>query len=173
MEDDAPALGWAKLKYAQVERERRWLVRDVPWHLVVRSTSIEDLYVADTQLRVRRVRDLATDAVLFKIARKGDLAPSKRLITTIYLAAQEYDLLSQLPGQSLTKVRHSIRCTDGTLASIDVFTGELERLVLAEWEFETDEKMEAWRPPDFVGAEVTFDERYSGGQLAQNGMPTG
>lgn len=171
MEQDAAALGWPNLKYAQVERERRWLVKDVPWHLVVRSSSIVDLYVAETQLRVRSVRDVATGSALFKLARKADLSPSKRLITTIYLAAHEYELLSQLAGKRVTKVRHSIQCPDGTSASIDVFTGDTGHLVLAEWEFDSDEAMEAYEPPDFVGQEVTADERFSGGQLARHGMP--
>ena len=172
MEGEAAALGWPKLKYAQVERERRWLVRDMPSNLVVRSTAIEDLYLSDSQLRVRSVRDLSTDALLFKLARKADLAPSKRLITTIYLAAQEHRLLSQLPGARLSKVRHSIRCLDGTSASIDVFKGDLQGLMLAEWEFESDEVMEAYEPPDFVGPEVTADARYCGGALACRGMTT-
>jgi CYTH domain-containing protein len=172
MKDDADALGWPKLKYAQIERERRWLCSQVPWQWVVGSSSISDLYVSETQLRVREVRDLSTDAVLFKLARKADINPSKRLITTIYLAKEEHDLLSQLPGKTLSKVRHAVRCPDGTSASVDVFSGDLEHLIMVEWEFETDEAMEAYQPPSIVGPEVTDDLRYSGGHLARHGMPS-
>lgn len=172
MTDDAAAVGWPKLKYAQIERERRWLCNEVPWLWVIGSSSISDLYVSETQLRVRTVRDLSTDEAVFKLTRKGDLAPSKRLITTIYLANEEHELLSQLPGRRLRKIRHAVRCPDGTTASVDVFSGALQHLVMAEWEFETDEAMEAYQPPSFVGPEVTIDPRYTGGHLARHGLPS-
>jgi CYTH domain-containing protein len=172
MPDDAAALGWPNLKYVQIERERRWLCKEVPWPWVIGSSFISDLYVSETQLRVRAVRDLSTDEVVFKLTRKGDLAPSKRLITTIYLANEEHELLSQLPGRRLTKIRHSVQCPDGTTASVDVFSGALVHLVMAEWEFETDHAMEAYQPPSFVGPEVTNDRRYSGGHLAGHGTPS-
>ncbi len=52
-EATAAALGWPKAKYAWVERERRWLCHAIPWQRVLRSESITDLYVTDTQLRLR------------------------------------------------------------------------------------------------------------------------
>lgn len=172
MTDEAAPLGWPKLKYAQIERERRWLCNEVPWPLVIGANSISDLYVSESQLRLRAVRDLSTDAVVFKLTRKGDLSPFKRLITTIYLAQEEHALLSQLPGKRLSKIRHAVRCPDGTTASVDAFSGGLEHLVIAEWEFETDKAMEAYQPPSFVGPEVTNDPRYTGGHLAGHGMPS-
>lgn len=44
----AAALGFPKLKYAWVERERRWLCREIPMSRVVRAEAIVDLYVTDT-----------------------------------------------------------------------------------------------------------------------------
>ena len=47
----AQALGFQKLKYAFVERERRWLCRDVPLDRVLYAEAITDLHVAGTRHR--------------------------------------------------------------------------------------------------------------------------
>lgn len=49
----AAALGFPKVKYAWVERERRWLCRDVPLDRVIEAEAITDLYVTGTRLRLR------------------------------------------------------------------------------------------------------------------------
>jgi CYTH domain-containing protein len=171
--DTALKVGWPNLKYARVERERRWLCENLPVDRIVGSSSISDLYVRKTHLRVRAARSLGSGAVVFKLTRKADIAPAKRLVTTTYLSALEYELLSQLPGDRLEKVRHSLRCPDGSCVSVDVFSGALKRLRLIELEFESDAAMEAYPSPDVAGAEVTADRRYSGAELARHGIPNG
>ena len=165
------ALGWPKLKYAQIERERRWLCNEMPQDFVVFSKAISDTYFIETQLRLRAVRDLATLAYQFKLSRKADVSPSERIITTIYLSENEHNLIAKLPGNRLEKVRHSLRCSDGNLASVDVFSGALEGLSLLEMEFDNEAAMASYQPPNFAGAEVTADLRYTGGKLAAQGMP--
>ncbi len=51
-------LGFPKTKYMAVERERRWLCREVPHHLVVTTEVITDLYVTGSQLRLREARPI-------------------------------------------------------------------------------------------------------------------
>jgi CYTH domain-containing protein len=169
----AAALGWPKTKYAHVERERRWLCDSVPRERVTCSVAIVDIYVAGTRLRLREARDLGTGSVQFKLGRKADVAAAKRLITTIYLSAPEFALLSALPGARLEKLRHTVVDTDGRSVTLDEFGGDLAGLILAEVEFDDDAAMIAYRPPAFVGPEVTNDLRYTGGELASRGLPTG
>ena len=169
----AAALGWPKLRYAHVERERRWLCDAIPHDRVVASSRIVDLYVASTQLRLREQRDLATSEVQYKLGRKADLSASARLITTIYLSSPEFALLAALPGERLTKTRHRIAGASGETIVVDVFDGGLTGLILAEVEFADDGCMAAYRPPDFFGREVTDDPSYTGGQLARRGLVEG
>ena len=49
---------------------------------------------------------------------------------------------------------------------IDIFDPPLHGLVLAEAEFDSDNAMLAFRPPSYVIAEVTDDQRFTGGRLA-------
>jgi len=77
-------------------------------------------------------------------------------------------VLSALPGSGLTKTRYSV-----PPFGVDVFTGNLAGLLIAEIEFENgEEEKQCQIPPDVI-AEVTADPRLSGGRLAltkRNGL---
>ena len=70
------------------------------------------------------------------------------------------DALAVLPALELRKRRHSI-----PPYGIDVFEGALHGLVLAEAEFDSDEDMALAPVPPGAMAEVTFDERFTGGRF--------
>lgn len=167
----AAELGFLKPdKYAAIERERRWLCDTPPEGLSAYHTDIEDLYVEGARLRLRAMRPSDRPAI-FKLTRKADLAPDRRLITNIYLQEAEYDLLrGRLPGRPLSKRRRYLDC-QGVALSVDLFSGRLQGLILAELEFDTDEAMAAFAAPPALGREVTQDLRYTGGALAADGAP--
>ncbi len=54
----ATALGFPKPQYMSVERERRWLCRQVPRERVVQTEAITDLYVTGARLRLREARPI-------------------------------------------------------------------------------------------------------------------
>ncbi len=95
----AAALGWPKLKYAYVERERRWLCAEVPWDRVISSEALTDLYVTGTRLRLREAVPLAGGEPARRLGRKADVDAGTRLITSIYLSPEEFELLRGLPGE--------------------------------------------------------------------------
>jgi len=168
----AKALGWPKAKYAWIERERRWLCRGVPHERVVATETFEDLYVTGTQLRLRHATPGDGGPPMLRLGRKADVSPSVRLLTSIYLSAEEFRLLSDLPGARLRKVRHALGKVSGADLFVDVFEGALAGLVMAEAEFETVEAMTAFAMPDFAFKEVTEDVRYTGGRLVRDGLPS-
>jgi CYTH domain-containing protein len=167
----ATALGWPKSKYAWVERERRWLCRALPRDRVLRSERITDLYITDTQLRLRDAIPLEGGRPMRRLGRKADVSPQVRLLTSIYLSDREFELLSSLPGRILTKTRHHIGKVLGVEVSIDEFSGPLAGLIMAEAEFDDMETLSSYPMPDFAFAEVTDDVRYTGGELVANGAP--
>lgn len=168
----AAALGFPKIKYAWVERERRWLCREVPLDRVVEASAITDLYVTGTRLRLREARPLAGGPTMRRLTRKADVDAATRLITSIYLADAEFALLADLPGRVLKKTRHHLRPTGGVVVSVDRFEGALEGLILAEAEFETADALAAFPTPDFAIREVTDDPRYGGATLVVEGLPS-
>ena len=169
--ETAAALGFPKLKYAWVERERRWLCDHVPEALVVKAEEITDLYVEGTRLRLREAIPQDGGPIMRRIARKADVDAATRLITSLYLQAEEFALLADLPGLRLTKTRHHLRGPAGVTLSIDRFHGPLEGLILAEAEFDDAETLKAFPMPDFALREVTDDPRYGGGHLVRHGLP--
>ena len=56
--------------------------------------------------------------------------------------------------------------------AIDEFQADLDGLILAEAEFETDVLLANFPKPDFALREITDDPRFTGAFLAKNGLPT-
>jgi CYTH domain-containing protein len=167
----AAALGFLKPeKYAAVERERRWLCASLPDLPVVRAEALEDLYVDGSRLRLRRATPVGRGEPILRLSKKADLAPDRRLITTLYLTPAEYALFERLPGRPMRKTRHYYAAGDVTL-SVDRFDGPLAGLFLAEAEFADDAAMAAFPHPAFAVREVTADPRYTGGELVRAGIP--
>ena len=157
-------------KYAAIERERRWLCAGLPNMPVLRAEAIEDLYVEGSRLRLRRATPVGGGAPILRLSKKADLAPERRLITTLYLSPAEYALFEGLPGRPMRKTRHYY-AGDGVTLSVDRFEGPLAGLFLAEAEFGDDAAMAAFPHPGFALREVTDDPRYTGGELVRAGIP--
>lgn len=171
MTADPAAPGFLKPeKYAAMERERRWLCAGLPDLPVLRAEVIEDLYVDNSRLRLRRATPVGGGEPVLRLSKKADLAPDRRLITTLYLTEAEYGLFTGLQGRRLGKTRHYYAAEGATL-SVDRFEGPLAGLFLAEAEFDDDAAMAAFPDPDFALREVTADDRYTGGRLVMDGRP--
>ena len=168
----AAALGFPRPHYTAVERERRWLCREVPRALVLQTEAITDLYVTGTRLRLREARPIDGSAPRLRFSRKADVDARTRLITSIYLPEEEFAVLAaSLPGDHLRKLRHRLQPLAGVPVSVDEFQGELAGLILAEAEFQTPDHMTAFPMPAIAVREVTDDVRFTGGHLARNGLP--
>ena len=98
----ASALGFPKRDYVSVERERRWLCRDVPRERIARTEAISDLYVTGGRLRLREARPIDGGVPRLRLTRKADVDAHTRLITSIYLTEDEFAVLAaSLPGTRL------------------------------------------------------------------------
>ena len=150
------------LKYAVVERERRYLVASLPGG-VTGTTEIVDRYVVGTRLRLREVRE-DDGAVVRKLGHKVRLGdgPGEVACTNFYLDEEEWALLAALPARTLHKKRHTI-VRDGWLVAIDEHS---DGTLVAEID-DGDEPSD--RVPDWleVRSDVTYDERWTGAALAR------
>jgi CYTH domain-containing protein len=157
-------------RYARVERERRFLLSDMPEPLTRASEHVQiwDNYITGTRLRLRKIRTPQTRQWRLKLTQKfapsGD--SSRTQITNTYLSASEYQVLSVFEGNEIRKNRYPYEY-EGRKYSIDVFLGALWGLILAETEFETDEEMAAFTPPPFAAMEVTGEDAFTGGRLVE------
>jgi CYTH domain-containing protein len=158
-------------KYARIERERRYLLNDLPkimsrmdYHL-----QITDNYITGTRLRIRKVRDPNTNKWIVKFTQKFAPDPadlSRTMITNIYLNAIEAETLSVFEANEIRKNRYPFPF-EGREFSIDMFLGDLFGLVLAEVSFDTDQELDGFPKPPFALADVTNNEIFSGGKLSE------
>jgi CYTH domain-containing protein len=156
-------------KYARVERERRYLLPDLPEGLTRASPHLQitDNYITGTRLRIRKVRDPQTNKWVVKFTQK--FAPrledlSRTLITNTYLNPAEYEVLSVFEANEIRKNRYYFAFA-GLNFSVDMFIGDLLGLFLAEVSFETDEDLDNFATPPFALADVTNNETFTGGRL--------
>ena len=158
-------------KYARLERERRYLLQDLPEGLTRASPHVQitDNYITGTRLRLRKVRDPMTNKWTVKFTQKFAINSkdlSRTLITNTYLNAQEAEILSVFEANEIRKNRYSFEY-EGRKFGIDMFLGGLFGLVLAEVSFDTDEVLESFSKPQFALVEVTNNELFSGGKLCE------
>jgi len=158
-------------RYARLERERRYLLQDLPEGLTRASPHVQitDNYITGTRLRVRKVRDPLQNKWTVKFTQKrvvnsSDL--SRTLITNTYLNAQEAEILSVFEANEIRKNRYRFEF-EGRKFGIDMFLGDLFGLVLAEVSFDDDEELESFPKPPFALFEVTNNELFTGGKLCE------
>ena len=150
------------LKYAVVERERRFVVASIP-EGVTRTLRIEDHYIENSRLRLRRVT-AADGGTVYKLGHKVRLGQDASAIacTSMYLDDREWDLLLRLPHRTLRKTRHII-ARDGAVVAVD----ELDDGTLVA---EVDDADSAPGPvPTWLDVlqDVTLDESWTGANRAR------
>lgn len=160
----------ADSKYSCVERERRFLLEDLPEGLTRASPHVQitDNYITGTRLRLRKMRDPQTNKWTAKFTQKFAPDPrdfSRTLITNTYLTAAEAEVLAVFEANEIRKNRYPFEF-EGRKFSVDMFLGDLFGLVLAEVSFETDEELRKFQPPAFAFADVTNNEMFTGGRLS-------
>ena len=150
------------LKYAVVERERRYLLASLP-EGVLTTVDIVDRYVTGTRLRLREVR--ASDGtVIRKLGHKVRLAegPAEVACTNFYLDDEEWGVLGALPVRLVRKRRHVVE-RDGLIVAVDEHE---DGSLVAEID-------DGDHPSSFVPEwldvvhDVSEDEAWTGAQLAR------
>lgn len=150
-------------KYALLEVERRWLVDPLRLPPLDErgARRIDDLYVADSRLRLRAITR-GDGSVVRKLCKKYGGEAGAEPITNIYLDATEYARLDQLAGARLRKTRYSLAG-----GSLDIFAAPCAGLAVFEVESPDVAVSLALSPPAFVGREVTGMRHYSGAAIAR------
>jgi adenylate cyclase len=151
-----------------VEVERKFVVSDSPNLEGTDFDEIEQGYLAigtDGEVRLRRKGDR-----LALTAKRG--AGLSRQEAEIELDRERFDELWPLTeGRRLHKRRYVLPHGDLKI-ELDVYEGDLEGLVVAEIEFDSEEEARAFEPPGWLGEEVTGDHRYLNETIATAGAPS-
>ena len=152
-----------------MEIERKFLVLELPADLARHeSQEIDQGYLALTpegvEVRVRR-----KGGECFLTVKHG--AGLSRMEVELPLAASDFDALWPLTeGKRLRKTRHNILWRDRRVIELDVYTGKLAGLRVAEVEFDDEAAARVFEPPEFFGREITGDPAYRNEKLAREGL---
>jgi adenylate cyclase len=151
-----------------VEIERKFLISRAPdWLSDCESERVEQGYLAvgddGSEVRVRRIGDRT---VLTAKRGRGE----RRLEEEIEIDPEEFDALWPLTeGRRIRKTRHYV--TNGYRVEVDVYSDELDGLIVAEVEFDSEAASGEFEAPAWFGEEVTGDRRYANEHLALHGAP--
>jgi adenylate cyclase len=151
-----------------VEVERKFLVSELPDLEGAQVDEIDQGYLAigtDDEVRLRR----RGDQLALTVKRGAGLS---RQEAEIEIDRRGFDELWPLTeGRRLRKRRYVV--PHGALRiEVDVYADDLEGLVVAEIEFDSEEEAREFEPIGWLGEEVTGDHRYLNETLATAGVPS-
>jgi adenylate cyclase len=151
---------------SSVEVERKFLVPELPDLEGTEFDEIEQGYLAvgsDGEVRLRRKGEKR-----LLTAKRG--AGISREEGEVELEPDDFDRLWPLTeGRRLRKRRHLVPIGELTI-ELDVYEGELQGLVVAEVEFDSEERARGFHPPPWIGEDVTGDARFLNETLATRGL---
>jgi CYTH domain-containing protein len=157
---------------AGVEVERKWLIPGLlpPEVAVVHADEIEQGYLtigADgSETRVRRRAGSCT----LTVKSGGGLV---RRETEVPLTQEQFEMLwPATENARVQKQRRAIPGDGGVTIEVDVYSGRLDGLVVAEVEFDDPWGAESFVAPYWFGREVTADDAYKNRSLAVHGRPS-
>jgi adenylate cyclase len=154
------------MKKPHLEIERKFLIDQLPRRLErYPHKEIAQGYLAvvpeKAHVRLRRAGRACT--LTFKRGSAG--AREER---EIHLTPAQFAVLwPATAGSRLTKTRYDVRWKK-LIIEINIYHGSNEGLIVAEVEFPDVETCHSFRPPDWLGDEVTGASRYSNVKLARD-----
>ncbi len=152
-----------------IEIERKFLVRNDAWKSGIQgSYPCTQGYIGLRGPGSARVRIIGTKGFL---TLKGPRQGISRAEFEYQIPIEEArELLESFCDDALiTKVRHEVP-HEGHLWEIDEFGGENTGLILAE--VEIDDESESFNFPEWVGKDISEDERFFNAQLAKHPIST-
>lgn len=167
-------------KYADVQREieRKFLVTKVPKDLrQFKRAEITQGCLAirngngGNAIRIRRKEVGERVEHYVTVKRRIGKGGLERYENDVPITPMAYDRLSKsIMGTMLRKTRYYIPDRKNTI-ELDVYSGSLKGLVVAEVEFKHMGKAQTYVPPKWMHKEITGIKGYSNWSLALNGLP--
>lgn len=155
-----------------MEIEKKYLVRSLPEGLEnCRRKHITQSYISRSPvIRLRRIIEDGSETFILTVKGEG---LSVREEHELPLTKSQYETLRKKEeGRVLQKTRYLIPLgtdplSEGLVAELDIFEGDLSGLELVEVEFDSEEAMEAFIPPEWFGEDVSDSDRYHNSTLSR------
>lgn len=152
-----------------LEIERKFLVRELPDNIdAFPHEEIVQGYLAimenGTEIRLRRKGEK-----YYQTVKSG--GSKTRTEVEIEITPEQFEKLWPLTVvKRVEKTRYEISLGD-QIVELDIYHGQLEGLLSAEIEFNTEIASTGFTVPAWLGDEITQDSRYKNQNLARHGIP--
>jgi adenylate cyclase len=154
-------------KKKRMERERKFLVSELPDLSGYRHKQIQQGYIVVTDDTEVRIRKRGTEHTLGIKKGSGEVRREEE----IQISKGKFDALWPLTvGRRIHKIRYEIPYR-GLKIELDIYSGKLKGLKTAEIEFKSSQRRNLLKLPDWIGKEVTGKREYSNARLAKSGLP--
>ena len=158
-------------KTAQTELHRLFIVDILPEPLTTASAHLQifDTYIPETRLRVRQMRDPATNSwtrLLQQRFRVGEGEHAVTKLVEIHLDDDEFAIFERMHGAETRKNRY-FHEFNGRDVIFDVYLGALRGLITAKVAFDSANSMERYEPAPFMNLEVTGEQVFESRALAE------
>jgi len=152
-----------------MEIERKFLVEQIPPNLdSYPSNKISQGYLVSKNPNIEE-----------RVRKKGNKFFFTRKTKGFLIREEEEEEISEdkflnlwnlTENKRIEKIRYEIGF-EKFVIEIDIYNGNLEGLITAEVEFDSEEEAKGFLPPPWFGREVTEDDRYKNRNLAYSGIP--
>ena len=142
-----------------MEIERKFLIKELPDLSKYDYVEIEQGYLCTHP--VVRIRKKNNKYIL---TYKGSGLLAHEEIEAELTEEGYKHLAKKIYGNLITKRRYLIPLDPYTI-ELDVFSGHMDGLIMAEVEFPTVEEADAFTAPDWFGEDVTNDRRYHNSEM--------
>lgn len=149
------------------EIERKFKLKRVPSdlidHIIDQTLIVQDyLAISDTEeVRIRKSINNTNNLYYLTIKTGCGL---EREENDILISEQTYSSLHRIGSKPIVKERF-LMVVEGVRIELDVYLNDLEGLVIAEIEFYTMQQAIDFKPPAWLGEDVTEDEQYKNKNL--------
>ncbi len=142
-----------------MEIERKFLIKELPDLSKYDYVDIEQGYLCTHPVvRIRKKNDK------YILTYKGSGLLAHEEIEANLTEDGYNHLVKKIDGNLIVKKRYLIPLEPYTI-ELDVFSGHMEGLIMAEVEFPTVEEANSFTPPDWFAKEVTDDRRYHNSEM--------
>ena len=137
-----------------MEIERKFLIKNLPDLSAYDYVDIEQGYLSTSPVvRIRKKNDK------YILTYKGSGLMAREEIEAALTKEAYEHLAEKIDGHLITKRRYLIPFNPYTI-ELDIFSGHMDGLVMAEVEFPTEDAAKSFVPPEWFGDDVTEDRRY-------------
>ena len=138
-----------------MEIEKKYLTTNIPFDLDKFSkTEIQQCYIStDPVIRIRK----SDENYFLTFKSSGEI--SREEFETLITKNQYENLLKKAETKIISKTRYFIPLDNGLTAETDIYYGELKGLITTEVEFKTQTDCNSFIPPEWLGKDISSDNR--------------